>query len=225
MKKLIFDEELVITQYYAFRSCYEVAKMYECNPETIRRVLMRRGVSLSGWKAKKREPTRKNIPIDEAERQRIIDEYKRRGSVQEAARVTHHAQEIVSKMLYDEGIFKNEKRCENCGKLFKPRLPSHKWCSRTCRNAGNPGDDRKRCRRYGVYFDPKIRREDVFERDKYICQICGVKCDPNDFGWGSSGATHPTIDHIIPLSKGGTHTWDNVQCACALCNSVKRDIV
>ena len=43
--------------------------------------------------------------------------------------------------------------------------------------------------------------------------------------WGSFGPTYPTLDHIIPLAKGGTHTWNNVQCACAMCNSEKRDIV
>jgi 5-methylcytosine-specific restriction endonuclease McrA len=32
-----------------------------------------------------------------------------------------------------------------------------------------------------------------------------------------------TIDHVIPRSKGGTHTWDNVVIACATCNSKKGD--
>jgi 5-methylcytosine-specific restriction endonuclease McrA len=35
----------------------------------------------------------------------------------------------------------------------------------------------------------------------------------------------PTVDHIIPLAKGGTHTWDNVQLAHWSCNSDKRDII
>jgi 5-methylcytosine-specific restriction endonuclease McrA len=34
----------------------------------------------------------------------------------------------------------------------------------------------------------------------------------------------PTLDHIVPLSKGGSHTYDNLQCACFRCNcAVKRD--
>lgn len=228
MKKLIFDEELVITQYYAFRSCSEVAKLYGCSDQTILRVLQRNGIDRTGWKSPERQPTRKNIPIDETERQRIIKEYERNRSIHKTADSTHHSQESVRQIVQEIGVFdyrNTERTCGVCGKRFIPRQQHQKWCSRNCRNYANPGDDRKRCRRYGVYFDPKIRREDVFERDKYICQICGIKCDPNDRSWGSSGATHPTIDHIIPLSKGGTHTWDNVQCACALCNSVKRDIV
>jgi len=34
-------------------------------------------------------------------------------------------------------------------------------------------------------------------------------------------ATH--IDHIIPLSKGGTHTWDNIEIICKTCNFAKND--
>ena len=36
---------------------------------------------------------------------------------------------------------------------------------------------------------------------------------------------YPTIDHIIPLSKGGTHTWNNVQLAHMCCNAGKCDKV
>ena len=36
-------------------------------------------------------------------------------------------------------------------------------------------------------------------------------------------AKYPTVDHIVPLSKGGTHTWNNVQLAHMACNSGKCD--
>jgi 5-methylcytosine-specific restriction endonuclease McrA len=29
------------------------------------------------------------------------------------------------------------------------------------------------------------------------------------------------LDHIVPLAKGGTHTWNNVQCTCRRCNAGK----
>ena len=35
----------------------------------------------------------------------------------------------------------------------------------------------------------------------------------------------PTVDHILPLAKGGTHTWDNVQLAHWSCNSDKSDTI
>lgn len=74
-----------------------------------------------------------------------------------------------------------------------------------------------RARRYGAKSD-KIKREDVFEACKWICQICGKSVDkeikyPNPLS--------ASIDHIVPLSKGGTHTKDNVQLAHFLCNSRK----
>ena len=34
-----------------------------------------------------------------------------------------------------------------------------------------------------------------------------------------------TTNHIVPVSAGGPHTWDNVQLACMRCNSVKSDKV
>lgn len=54
-----------------------------------------------------------------------------------------------------------------------------------------------------------ISRRGVFARDDYTCQYCGDKAD--------------SIDHVIPRSRGGTHTWENVVAACRACNSKKRD--
>ena len=60
----------------------------------------------------------------------------------------------------------------------------------------------------------------VFERDGWRCQICG--CDtPRELRGDRRAPNAPQLDHIIPMSKGGGHTWDNVQCACARCNNQK----
>jgi len=67
-------------------------------------------------------------------------------------------------------------------------------------------------------FVELINRKDVFERDNYICQICKQPTLPNV---ESSHSLFPTVDHIIPLSKGGTHEYSNVQCAHLGCNSSK----
>lgn len=118
---------------------------------------------------------------------------------------------------------KTPKRCAGCGKVFTSNRPTKKYCSDRCKRSGKTY--RSRCRHYGVYYDPSVTRAKVIKRDKYICQICGKTCDPQDKSWGSSGANFPTLDHIIPLAKGGTHTWGNVQCACGACNSNKRDLI
>lgn len=225
MRRIELDSELVITQYYAFRSCAEVARLYGCSDQTIYRLLQREGIPATGWKQKKRIPTYRITPIDDRERERIVSEYMRCRNIEKVARDTHHAQSTISRIVWSAGVIECEDKCLYCGRPLNTKRRTQKFCSRTCRNSANPGDDRKRCRRYGVYYDPDVKREQVFERDGYICQICGIKCDINDLGWGSNGATHPTIDHIIPLSKGGTHTWDNVQCACGLCNSRKQDSI
>lgn len=117
---------------------------------------------------------------------------------------------------------KTPKQCAACGKMFTSNYPTQKYCSDKCKKSGNTY--RSRCKHYGVYYDPSVTRIKVVRRDKNICQICGKTCNPKDKSWGSLGPDFPTLDHIIPLAKGGTHTWSNVQCACAICNSNKRDL-
>ena len=54
-----------------------------------------------------------------------------------------------------------------------------------------------------------LSRRAVFTRDGQTCVYCG----------GSA----TSIDHVVPRSRGGTHTWDNVVAACRRCNHVKAD--
>lgn len=54
--------------------------------------------------------------------------------------------------------------------------------------------------------------------DSMRCEICGIECDPSDKEWGTSGPTHPSVDHITRICDGGTDTWDNVRLACVACN-------
>ena len=55
----------------------------------------------------------------------------------------------------------------------------------------------------------KKLREKVLIRDNYTCQYCGQEAN--------------TLDHIIPISKGGIDCEDNAVAACSRCNSSKRD--
>jgi len=56
----------------------------------------------------------------------------------------------------------------------------------------------------------KITRRAVFARDRWTCQYCG------------SGASL-TVDHVVPRSKGGRSSWDNIVTSCAPCNRRKGD--
>ena len=55
----------------------------------------------------------------------------------------------------------------------------------------------------------KLTRREVFIRDHYTCQYCGRQM--HDL----------TIDHVIPKSKGGGHSWENLVSACKTCNHRK----
>lgn len=61
--------------------------------------------------------------------------------------------------------------------------------------------------------------EYVYNRDKGKCYICGRKCLP--IGNGNTEDLSPTIDHVIPKSKGGTNELDNKKLCCSTCNSLK----
>ena len=54
-----------------------------------------------------------------------------------------------------------------------------------------------------------LNRRAVFARDNNRCQYCGAQAE--------------NIDHVIPRSRGGEHTWENVVAACRPCNSRKQD--
>ncbi len=65
---------------------------------------------------------------------------------------------------------------------------------------------------------PRIRiptevRKYVFQRDKYQCQSCGK----------ANEETNLTIDHIIPLARGGQNDISNLQTLCFTCNLQKTD--
>ena len=56
----------------------------------------------------------------------------------------------------------------------------------------------------------KITRRAVFARDGWTCQYCGSH-------------SNLTVDHVIPRSKGGTSSWENIVASCAPCNRRKGD--
>lgn len=61
------------------------------------------------------------------------------------------------------------------------------------------------------YFtDPALRAE-LMERDKWICRYCGEAVTTST----------ATLDHIVPRSRGGPNTPENLTTACLACNSIK----
>lgn len=66
----------------------------------------------------------------------------------------------------------------------------------------------------------KVKRIVVFERANWRCQICD-RDTPRSLLRDYKSLSAPTLDHIIPISKGGSHTYKNCQCLCRSCNSHK----
>ena len=60
-----------------------------------------------------------------------------------------------------------------------------------------------------------FKRRDIFERDNWICQLCFKSVPKTYVDYNSQ----PTLDHIIPVSKYGDHTPENVRLAHLICNS------
>ncbi len=55
----------------------------------------------------------------------------------------------------------------------------------------------------------KLSRREVFLRDDFTCQYCGQR------------GRDLTLDHVMPKSRGGAHTWENLVSACRACNHRK----
>lgn len=124
---------------------------------------------------------------------------------------------------------------EPCGSLFVP-LGRHGSSSRFCckshkskfikRLQWPDGPDglrnhRKMTNRRGrmlateyEVIDPRA----VFERDDWRCYLCSVAVSKDVPQYS---ATFATLDHVIPLSKGGAHTYANIKTACFPCNTRK----
>ena len=117
--------------------------------------------------------------------------------------------------------------CENCGKLF---IGTNKYCSKRCAERKCEGRKEKarlqRAKANGN-IDKDITLDKLIHIDNNICGICGKECNSDDYkkdnGTFIVGSLYPSIDHIIPLSRGGTHTWNNVQLAHMICNSIKNN--
>lgn len=58
-----------------------------------------------------------------------------------------------------------------------------------------------------------VSRKNIFMRDGYKCMYCGK----------SAGGENLELEHVIPRSRGGKNSWDNLVAACRKCNSRKND--
>lgn len=146
-----------------------------------------------------------------------------RKAAQEAEKILDFWRELQKPRPLDHvGVVKT---CRHCGKPFVAEGNSSVYCSAKCRNRHHHTTRDKRIR--DVADKDNISLDALIKRDGLTCWICGEPCDLEDAFWKDgvfiAGNNYPSVDHVFPLSKGGTHTWDNVRIAHRLCNTLKSD--
>ena len=73
-------------------------------------------------------------------------------------------------------------------------------------------EDMQNCQRRNFSVS---ERSAVYTKTEGHCAICGKFVPYTEF----------TVDHIVPLAKGGSNDISNLQCACGVCNRIKQDIL
>lgn len=116
--------------------------------------------------------------------------------------------------------------CPQCGVEFLTRRKSSRFCGPRCVVVAdfeqNREDYLRRSKaRRAMIAGARVERfssTQVFERDHWICYLCG---DPvnRDAEWPAPNG--PSVDHVIPLVRGGEHSLANTRCSHLGCNLSK----
>lgn len=240
----VFNDQDLIAEYEKCERLRIVAEKFGCSDETVRRALIKNNIPRT-----KRHPKQtKGRGIGTEEAENILAEYYSSDvSIKALSKKYKRAPNSISRLLKEKG--KGLKRCEwNEKKIDDDLLRNEAQTLNGYQIAKKynicPSTIYKRAKRLGVEIefgrtirkwadrarfygcdekniDISITIRKLRIRDKNICQICGKPVDDSDIENGHARSMYPTLDHIIPLSKGGTHTWNNVQLAHLGCNSSK----
>lgn len=156
-------------------------------------------------------------------------------------RATYCGNDCRQRALATDGMLRNERTCKwashltysnchECGALICWKAPKA-FCSSACSSRGRGRLDyarnperfkraaHRRRARIKEAFVEDVDATKVYERDKWMCHICGKKVRkkprfPRDPHMAS-------LDHLIPLDLGGAHSYANVACAHLRCNLKK----
>lgn len=138
---------------------------------------------------------------------------------------------VIRKKEDEQKVLELTRNCDECDITFYDPHPNVLTCSTSCsRSRKNRLQRLYMNDRYNEYnlIDKDITLEVLYERDEGLCYLCDELCNYEDHertveGYYIAGASHPSIDHVIPISKGGLHAWNNVKLAHHRCNTLKRD--
>lgn len=117
--------------------------------------------------------------------------------------------------------------CIDCNTLL---INERERCIKCRKRIENKNHEiKRRTKVQNAMVDRDISLDKLITRDKGVCHICGLACNCNDYvmkdGTIITGNNYPSIDHVIPLAKGGKHSWENVKLAHRICNSLKSDSI
>ena len=157
---------------------------------------------------------------------RAIEIQKREEAQLEEKRAKEREKEERQKQAIKEKERLLEERrhpCPVCGKETTRKT----YCSDECCRKLNDQirEVKRRAKLKEALVDKDITLQALFCRENGVCYLCGGLCDWDDKeerdGIIICGNNYPSIDHVVPLVKGGKHEWKNIRLAHRLCNSKK----
>ena len=122
------------------------------------------------------------------------------------------------KIAVREWITRSVKQCRLCSNAARFQKHFCDSCNRQKKRDTHDSNHRQRCRRYGCEYHIGVNLKAIIARDGSKCNYCKNET----IRW--NGVVLPnttTLDHVVPISKGGGHTMDNVVIACSDCNTRK----
>lgn len=196
-----FTDEQLVSCYLKYESQIKAAKELGCSRETVARAVRHAGIKARGWKRNH---------ADGGSPRKITD-----AELIEESKTMTRAEIVVKHKMCISNV---DRKLTRLGIKCKKAKPTERV------KHGKIGTGRhyhERAFTYGVEYDASVTLKRVIKRDGGICQLCGKPVDTTSNKNGRVRSYYPSIDHIVPMSKGGGHVWNNVQLAHMICNSRK----
>lgn len=158
---------------------------------------------------------RQRYGSEEAYKEWLAEQERQKQEQMEQTRLRHEAEKEAHKIVGE---------CVVCGNTFTTFNPKQKTCCKKCgRKLANARKQNRIPKEQIV--DSDITLEALYRRDSGVCYLCGKQCDWNDKDGNKVGPNYPSIDHLIPVARGGLHAWNNVRLAHFKCNVDKSDSI